>query len=322
MGRLGVSARVGGMERRGELLPGISTSVMDFFLNLRDMVGVPNPPVIDQWPTCLETSIWFWWGAPSSGSTPTSYTLACAAISFTQDVSGDVLDYTVTGLTAGTSYTFTITANNVMGPSEPAIFPSVAAGLPPSPPSLVSVSTLTSTSIRVAWTPVSRVNQAPLRSYLVYGLPSSGGISSFTQTAYPFMSSIDVGGLSTNTTYQFRLHAFSDPGYSVPGMLTSSITMPGGFLTIFGTANEGQSLTLTTTNGKAFTSTVFASYGTPTGTNGNYTIGGCHAVNSASIVSGLSLGRNSFTVSADNAVFGDPCSGTPKRLYITMLYPV
>ncbi len=311
------------MERREELLPGISTSTMDFFLNLRNTrMSVPSAPIIDQWPTCLETSIRFWWRAPSLGAPLIRYTLACAAIPYSQDLSGDVLDYTVTGLTAGTEYTFTITATNATGTGEPVSFPIVAAGLPPSPPSLVSVSTLTSTSIRVAWTPVSRVNGAPLRSYLVYGLPSSGGMSSFTQTAYPFMSSINIEGLSTNTTYQFRLHAFSDPGYSVPGMLTSSITMPGGFLTIFGTANEGQSLTLTTINGKAFTSTVFASYGTPTGTNGNYTIGGCHAVNSASIVSGLSLGRNSFTVSADNSVFGDPCSGTPKRLYITMLYPV
>ncbi len=66
----------------------------------------------------------------------------------------------------------------------------------------------------------------------------------------------------------------------------------------------------------------FASYGTPNGSNGNYTIGGCHAANSQTIVEGYALGNNSFTIPATNSVFGDPCGGTAKRLYVTVSYAI
>jgi len=84
--------------------------------------------------------------------------------------------------------------------------------------------------------------------------------------------------------------------------------------------NEGQDLSITLPQDKVVTSVEFASYGTPTGTAGNYEIGTCNATNSKSIVEGYALGKNSFTIPATNAVFGDPCIGTLKRLYVLVGY--
>ena len=58
--------------------------------------------------------------------------------------------------------------------------------------------------------------------------------------------------------------------------------------TVCGTAFEGQNLTLTAPTGAVFDQIVYASYGTPNGTCGLYT----------------------------NGVFGDPCGGISKRLYV------
>lgn len=87
-----------------------------------------------------------------------------------------------------------------------------------------------------------------------------------------------------------------------------------------GTANEGGTITLTAPSGKVFISIDFASYGTPNGTCGSFTTGGCHATNSQSICSGIFVGQNSASIGANNGVFGDPCGGTPKRLYIQATY--
>ena len=89
---------------------------------------------------------------------------------------------------------------------------------------------------------------------------------------------------------------------------------------VYGTVNEHQTLTLTAPSGMTFSSVIFASYGTPNGSNGNYTIGNCHSANSITIVQNACIGNNSCSVWAKNSVFGDPCVGTFKRLYIKLAY--
>lgn len=89
---------------------------------------------------------------------------------------------------------------------------------------------------------------------------------------------------------------------------------------VCGTANEGGSVLLTAPAGTVFTGVDFASYGNPNGTCGNFTVGSCHATNSASIVAGMALGQSSVSISANNSVFGDPCVGTSKRLYVALRY--
>jgi len=91
--------------------------------------------------------------------------------------------------------------------------------------------------------------------------------------------------------------------------------------TVSGTANENQTLTFTAPNGSTFTSVDFASYGTPTSSGGDFVIGSCHATNSQSIVESYLIGNTgSISIQASNGVFGDPCSGVVKRLYVKATY--
>lgn len=69
-----------------------------------------------------------------------------------------------------------------------------------------------------------------------------------------------------------------------------------------------------------FSQVVFASYGTPSGTNGQYTQGSCHATNSILKVSQQFIGKSTATIGASNGLFGDPCGGTYKKLYIVLKY--
>ncbi|MBK7030467.1 MAG: hypothetical protein IPH45_15250 [Bacteroidales bacterium] len=84
--------------------------------------------------------------------------------------------------------------------------------------------------------------------------------------------------------------------------------------------SEGQSFTLTAPPGKVFTSVDFASYGTPDGTCGNFTLGSCHATSTKAIVESLVIGQNSVTLTQNYQIFGDPCGGVYKRFYVQASY--
>jgi len=106
--------------------------------------------------------------------------------------------------------------------------------------------------------------------------------------------------------------------------LTSSATSIIVAGSVCGTVNESSSLTLTAPAGAVFTGVTFASFGTPTGSCGSFAVGSCHSSTSLSVVQGYLLGNSTATIPATSTVFGDPCSGTFKRLYVqaTYGYPV
>ena len=60
----------------------------------------------------------------------------------------------------------------------------------------------------------------------------------------------------------------------------------------------------------------FASYGTPTGACGKYTIGQCNAKNSTDIVTKYCIGKKTCMIPATTEEFGDPCYGTVKYLVV------
>jgi hypothetical protein len=109
-------------------------------------------------------------------------------------------------------------------------------------------------------------------------------------------------GLALSIIFLFTILPMSDAGAN-----TGSVQ---------GSVNEGGILNLVAPEGSVFDSVTFASYGTPN----NYQIGTCHAENSQSIVESLAIGNSSLSISATNDVFGDPCSGTGKRLQIILHY--
>ena len=87
------------------------------------------------------------------------------------------------------------------------------------------------------------------------------------------------------------------------------------------TANENQTLSITAPSGLAFTSVDFASYGNPTTDGSDFVLGSCHATNSQSIVESYLIGNTgTISIPATNGVFGDPCGGVVKRLYVKATY--
>ena len=90
--------------------------------------------------------------------------------------------------------------------------------------------------------------------------------------------------------------------------------------TVCATVNENGTAVLTAPAGAVFISVDFASYGNPTGSCPDFIMGSCHAATSQTVVEGYLLGKNSAAIPAKNTIFGDPCSGTAKRLYIKATY--
>lgn len=60
----------------------------------------------------------------------------------------------------------------------------------------------------------------------------------------------------------------------------------------------------------------FASYGTPTGSCGDWHAGACAAANSSAIITAACLGRTSCSIWPNTSTFGDPCFGTAKELAV------
>ncbi|MCD0464570.1 T9SS sorting signal type C domain-containing protein [Flavobacterium sp. ENC] len=77
---------------------------------------------------------------------------------------------------------------------------------------------------------------------------------------------------------------------------------------------------LTAPNGTVFVNADFASYGTPTGTAPNFTLGTCNAFNSRTVATDVFLGNTTATIPATNATFGDPCVSIVKRLSVVATY--
>lgn len=104
------------------------------------------------------------------------------------------------------------------------------------------------------------------------------------------------------------------------GLFALPTTAPVPSNSVWAEINEGWSQTISAPEGSVFTDVLFASYGNPEGQNGQYTQGWCHAQSSEQIVSSIVLGQNSAELQASNGVFGDPCGGTYKRLYVLLKY--
>ena len=87
---------------------------------------------------------------------------------------------------------------------------------------------------------------------------------------------------------------------------------------VCGTTGEDGTITITAPAGMIFIRRDFSSYGTPNGSCGSFTIGGCNSGSSNG--SNFALNLNSASVVASNGNFGDPCYGTAKRMYVQWTY--
>jgi hypothetical protein len=244
------------------------------------------------------------WTAPvESGSPITGYTITASPGDATLSVGGSSLTGSITGLTNGTAYTFTVRATNALGTS-PLSAPSapVTPAVAPAAPTGVTATRGDGTA-QVTWTaPIE--SGSPITVYAVTTSPGGG-----TTLVSGASTSATVGGLSNNVSYTFTVTATNAIGTS-PASAPSNVlgpasapTAPTGVTATRGAASAQVSWSAANPNGAPLSQYVVTA--DPGGLT--MTVGG----SSTSIVfTGLTNGTTyTFTVRAANAIGTSPMSG-------------
>jgi len=179
--------------------------------------------------------------SPPTNLSVSSYSDTAATISFTRSSgSASVTNYTVTsspsgltgtgtnppitvsGLTANTSYTFTITATNSQGTSVASTATdSITTAAVPNPPTDLSASIITPISITVSFTP-------PIGTVTYYRAITNTGRASYGTT-----SPITISDLSSNTAYTISVTSTNINGTSIDSSgitATTTSTISGSVL--------------------------------------------------------------------------------------------
>ena len=162
--------------------------------------------------------------ANDGGSAITSYTVTSTPGNISQTSTASPI--TVTGLTNGTSYTFTVVATNAIGNSLPsAISNSVTPATIPDVPTNIVAEAGDAQAI-VSFTPPANDGGSAITSYTVTSTP--GNISQ-TSTASP----ITVTGLTNGTAYTFTVVATNAIGNSLPSAASASVIPSAQLLAIY-----------------------------------------------------------------------------------------
>ncbi len=187
----------------------------------------PSVPGAPGTPTAVagNTQATVTWTAPTSngGSPITSYTVTSTPGSHTCTWTTGPLSCTVTGLTNGTPYTFTVKATNAVGPSvasptSNSVTPATVPGAPGTPTAVAG-----NTQATVTWTAPTSNGGSPITSYTVTSTPGS---HTCTWTTGPL--SCTVTGLTNGTPYTFTVKATNAVGPSVASPTSNSVTPAAG----------------------------------------------------------------------------------------------
>ena len=247
------------------------------------------------------------WTAPgnAAASGVTGYVVAaddgisvCAA-------DGTQTSCTVTGLTNGTGYTFTVTAHNAYG-SGPASGPSASTtpATVPGAPTGVS-STSGDGTATVSWGAPADDGGSQITGYVAM---ASDGVRTCS-TPDGSTTSCQITGLTDGTAYTFSVVATNAQGSGAAGtdwVGTTPAAAPGAPTAVTGTPEDGQALVAwaapTSDGGSPITSYTVAS---------SDEINTCSTSSTSCVVTGLADGSSfTFTVTAANAVGTGP-SSTP-----------
>eukprot|EP00698_Gefionella_okellyi_P025351 TRINITY_DN9247_c0_g1_i2.p1 TRINITY_DN9247_c0_g1~~TRINITY_DN9247_c0_g1_i2.p1 ORF type:complete len:792 (-),score=165.34 TRINITY_DN9247_c0_g1_i2:881-3256(-) len=126
---------------------------------------------------------------------------------------------TISGLTAGLSYTFTLSIVNLAGSTAGTPVTVITVVTAPSTPATPTVTDRTTESIAVSWTAPSSNGGSAITSYTLQQATATGSFSTvFTGNALSFNST----GLTHNTTYRYQVAATN--GASLTSSFSSIVT--------------------------------------------------------------------------------------------------
>jgi subtilisin family serine protease/fibronectin type 3 domain-containing protein len=186
------------------------------------------------------------WNAPASdgGSAITSYTATASPGGATCSTSG--LGCTVTGLTNGTSYSFTVAATNGVGSGSASAAASATPATVPSAPTGLAA-TRGNAQVALSWTAPASNGGSPISGYTVTASP--GGATCSTSSL-----GCTVTGLTNGTTYSFTVTATNGVGTGPASASASATpaTVPGAptlAVPTAGNASVGLSWTPPASNG-------------------------------------------------------------------------
>jgi hypothetical protein len=169
------------------------------------------------------------WTAPSSGGPPTSYKItpyigSTAQTPKTITGSPPATSASVTGLTSGTTYTFTVQAVNPNGSgpvSDPSNEVTPVTAVAPTAPTGVAAQPA-SQSARVTWTTPDSDGDSAITRYTV--TPYIGSTAQPPVQAGASATSATVTGLTNGTSYTFKVAASNGVGDSPASAASNAVT--------------------------------------------------------------------------------------------------
>ena len=255
----------------------------------------------------------------NGGSAITGYTVTSSPGNITG--TGKASPITVTGLTNGTAYTFTVVATNINGPSAPSsasnsVTPSTGPGAPTN-----VVATAGNAQATVTFTAPVNNGGSAITGYTV---TSSPGSKTGTGTSSP----ITVTGLTNGTAYTFTVVATNINGNSAPSSASNAVTpstVPDAPTNVVATAGNAQAtvtFTAPVNNGGSaitgYTVTSSPSGFTATGSGSPLTVTGLtNGTTYTFTVVATNINGNSAPSSASNSVTPSTGPGAPTNVVAT-----